>query len=148
MRLETTVTEGIPNAVISAMASAEFAGKFLDEVVGEILGAKNPRERPAEYYVQKPDFTIGCGPCGVELRLTGVSRDGRKASQFHQALTRLHELARSALQEAVNTKGLQIKVQFFVAIMLDSAIETAPGSGKYSNILESEAEWVETTASE
>ena len=52
----------------------------------KILGAKDPASRPAEYYVQVPDETICVEGYGIEVRLTGVSRSGRKAAQFHAAL--------------------------------------------------------------
>jgi len=146
MKLKAAMTDGMPGVIVEAMSSREFASSFLEQVVGEALGVEKPHLRPAEFYVQKPDFTINCGEFGVELRLTGVSREGRKAKQFHDALKALHELARNALQQAVNVKGLQYKVQLFCVMMLNGDVETSPGSGVYSNVLEHPAEWVESTS--
>lgn len=146
MKLKAVVTSDMPNAVAGVLSSKKFALAFLDQVVGEVLGVEEPRERPAEFYVQKPDFTVNCGGFGVELRLTGVSREGRKAKQFHDALTKLHELAKDALQKAMAKAEMQEQVQLFCVIMLTADVETAPGSGTYSNVLEHEAEWVKAAS--
>ncbi len=142
MKLKAVITYGAPQAVVDAMTSRKFLLVYMDEVLSALLGVSNPQERPAEYYVQEPDRTINLGSLGVELRLTGVSRAGRKSSQFHRALQTLQTLAKASLQEALDGSGHRVGVQVFTVIMLDGEVETEPGSGKYSNTLESEAEWV------
>lgn len=147
MKIKAVVTRGIPTAIETAMLSKELTEKLLSEVIGKALGVEDPLERPAEFYVQEPDYTICCGPFGVEIRLTGVTREGRKVAQFHKALERLHALARNTLQEALDMPSVdQMRVQLFCVIMLNGDVETAAGSGVYSNVLESKAEWVEKKA--
>jgi hypothetical protein len=68
-----------------------------------------------------------------------VSRNGRKAKQFHDALKDLVRIVRGTI-EAVLQPGQNC--QIFCVIMLDGEVETSPGSGHYSNNLESTPEWV------
>ena len=144
MKLKAVVTEGTPHPVVEALRTRGFATNFLVQVATEILGAENALARPAEFYVQIPDRTIYTGTgegYGVEIRLTGVSRNGRKAAQFHKALAKLHEIAKEKMAKALNnSQGL--RVQLFTVLMLDGDIETSPGSGVYSNMLEHPAEWI------
>ncbi|MBI1961502.1 MAG: hypothetical protein HYS45_02270 [Parcubacteria group bacterium] len=127
--------------LFKAFSSEGFARTFLENVLVGCLGAKDPAERPAEYYVQEPDPMVTVGVClGVELRLTGISRGGRTAKQFHDALKALKDLAARTIAENLKVG----RVQLFVVIMLDGDVETKPGSGQYSNVLESDAIWVET----
>ncbi len=144
VKLKAVITDGAPKLVVAAMSSQVFANRFLNEVVAKILGAENALERPAEFYVQLPDRTIYTRGLGVELRLTGVSRNGRKASQFHKALAKLHEIAKDALSNALKGRTVY-QIQLFTVLMLDGDIETSPGSGVYSNVLEHPAEWVTAT---
>ncbi|MBI2475327.1 hypothetical protein HYV69_02780 [Candidatus Uhrbacteria bacterium] len=125
------------------MSSKRFAMSFLVDVVTEILGPQSAIERPAEFYVQWPDRTVYTeSGFGVELRLTGVSRYGRKASQFHKALAKLHDIAKNEIADALATSACGTRIQLYTVIMLDGDIETSPGSGVYSSVLEHEAEWV------
>ena len=86
MKLKPAITRGVPESIVDAFGSEIFARAFLSEICEKILGAKDPASRPAEYYVQVPDETICVEGYGIEVRLTGVSRSGRKAAQFHAAL--------------------------------------------------------------
>jgi len=130
--------------VAKALRSPEFAAAFLTKVVGEHLGAENPLERPAEYYVQKPDWIIQANPgyYGVEFRLTGTTRNGRTPAQFHKALKETHALVKATIREALVAAKSGQRIQMFCVIMLDDSVEIVPGSGKYSNIIEAEAEWI------
>lgn len=143
MKLKAVVTQNVPECIMSAVGSPEFALAFLQGVVGGVFGVEDAAERPAEYYVQEPDRTICVGRAGVELRLTGVSRGARKTSVFHKALKALHDLAKERLQSAVNTLP-GYRVQLYTVLMLDGDIETAPGSGIYSCVVEHDPEWIET----
>ena len=143
MKLKAVITDGTPEPVVSAMSSKEFASSFLTEVVSETLGAEDAFQRPAEYYVQVPDRTIFTGGgFGVELRLTGVSRNGRSAKQFHNALKRLHQIAEGVIYYALIRCTPGTSVQLFTVLELDGEIETSPGSGEYSRFIEHPAEWV------
>jgi len=147
MQLKAVITRGAPEGLVEAFASELFAGNFLKQVVGACLGAQEPIKRPAEFYVQEPDRTVCVnGHIGVELRFTGVSRNGRKAKQFHAALTTLETLARQTISHALTSGGSLMKVQLFCVLMLDGDVETSPGSGQYSNVLETEAIWVSREA--
>lgn len=132
---------GVPPLVVEALSGTEFASAALQEVVGEALGVKNVLNRPAEYYVQFAD--VGPAPkrgmMGVEVRLTGVSRNGRKAKQFHDALRALECIVERTVMKTLD-RGK--KCQIFCVIMIDGDVETSPGSGNYSNNLESKPIWV------
>ena len=111
------------------------------------MGSVSNYKRPAEFYVQEPDRTVCVnGQIGVELRFTGVSRNGRKAAQFHKALNTLETLARQTISHVLTSGGSLMKVQLFCVLMLDGDVETAPGSGQYSDVLETEAIWVSREA--
>ncbi|MBI4812289.1 hypothetical protein HY798_02475 [Candidatus Falkowbacteria bacterium] len=143
VKLKAVVTEGTPARVFETMRSIRFVKSFLVEVATEILEAKDALARPAEFYVQTPDRTVNTeNGFGVELRLTGVSRNGRTPKQFHIALKRLHEIARAEIAVALDDCIGGTKIQLFTVIMLDGDIETTPGSGVYSNVLEHPAEAV------
>ena len=139
MKGKAVITRGTDEKVIVALSSKKFATSFLTEVLDECLGVYNPLARPAEFYVQEPDYTISIGEDGIEFRLTGSGRDTRTPAQFHKALKATHALIKSTIREVL-TSG---RIQLFCVIMLDGAIETAPGSGKYSNVIEADAEWIE-----
>ena len=98
-------------------------------------------DRPAEFYLQIADTgpSARVGMMGVEVRLSGVSRQGRTAKQFHLALEKLVEVVVRFV-----TKSLPVDktCQVFCVIMLDGDIETSPGSGQYSANIESEPQWV------
>jgi hypothetical protein len=150
VKLKAVVTEGTPEPVVEAIGSQVFATRFLTEVATDILGAKAALSRPAEYYVQIPDRSIFTGKnAGVELRLSGVSRNGRSAKQFHTALAKLHEIAKEMISNALSSDfNSGLCIQLFTVLMLDGDIETAPGSGEYSNVLEHPAELVEAKTTE
>lgn len=147
VKLKAVITDGAPQPVVEAMCSRGFTATFLVGVVQEILDAKDVLSRPAEFYVQHPDHTIyaGDGRFGVELRLTGVSRNGRTPKKFHDALKNLHAIAKEEIKLALQKCGPGSCVQLFTVLMLDGDIETSPGSGVYSNVLEHPAEWVTIT---
>lgn len=133
---------GTPETVNAALSGTEFANKVLSIVIGGALGVENVLKRPAEYYVQNADVGPASreGMMGVEVRLTGASRDGRKAKQFHDALKDLVVIVKVAVGKALLPGQ---KCQVFCVIMLDGEIETQPGSGVYNSNLESIAEWVD-----
>jgi len=144
MKGKAVVTRGIPDTVIRSLGGMDFIRQLLTKVIAEHLGAENPHGRPAEYYVQEPDYTVMVkhNVFGVEFRLTGVTRNGRTAAQIHKALRATHALVRAAIQLGLKAAKPACRVQMFCVIMLDAAIETAPGSRAYSNVIESDAEWV------
>ncbi len=143
VKLKAVITNNAPIELFQAFSSADFARSFLRCVAEENLGATNTMERPAEYYVQEPDRSIATGPnIGVELRLTGVSRNGRKASQFHGALHALVDIAEDIISDVLTELKGSEEVQLFCVLMLDGDIETEPGSGVYSSVLETEAIWI------
>ena len=144
MKLKAVVSSRAPEDLHEAFASQEFTALFMSQVLAECLGVENPHLRPAEFYVQRPDESVTIDDhLGVELRLTGVSRDGRKAALFHQALKALELLARQTIIQVLRDQGdSETEIQLFVVIMLDGDIETTPGSGIYSSVLENKACWV------
>ena len=141
MKLKAAITKGAPESVVEAMGSVSFAMAFLREICVNILGAENVLIKPAEYYIQEPDVTVNIGGgIGVELRLTGVSRNGRTAKQFHHALNGLHDLATETIRQALVLEGgAPPSIQLFTVLMLDGDVETSPGSGVYSSVLEASA---------
>ncbi len=141
MKLKAVITDSAPEALVEAFGGKDFALRFLTLIVGAHLDVLDPINRPAEYYVQEPDRTVCVGnKIGVELRFTGVSRNGRKAERFHKALAALVEIAKETIQSALGHDAQE--VQLFCVLMLDGDVETSPGSGKYSSVLESEPLWV------
>ncbi len=137
---------GATPAIVAALSGTPFAARVLTEVVGKALGVEGAMQRPAEYYVQHAD--TGAAPAegvmGVEVRLSGVSRDGRSPKMFHEALKSLDAIVQTTVMEALLPGE---RCQVFVVIMLDEQIETSPGSRTYSNNLESTAAWVEKPGS-
>ncbi len=136
---------GTPDAITLALSGTSFASEVLSKVVGEDLGVKNVLDRPAEYYLQMAD--IGPAPkegvMGIEIRLTGASRDGRTPKQFHSALKSLVSISTSAVKQAMVDAEIRDRgCQVFCVIMLDGPVETSPNSGQYSCNLESSPEWV------
>ena len=151
MKLEIVITQDAHPNFATFMSAWHFASCILRNVANEILEIKDANRRPAEFYVETPRFSVQAVndtrtemlPIGVELRLTGVSRNGRKAKQFHVALNMLHNCAKEQLQDVLESIGnYQRKVQLFTVLMLDGDVETSPGSGVYSNMLEHPAEWI------
>lgn len=132
---------GTPQDVADALSGSSFASEALSKVVGDALGVKDVLNRPAEYYVQTAD--VGPAPkegvMGVEVRLTGASRNGRTPKQFYEAMALLVTIVNKVVAHALPG---HMKCQTYCVIMLDSEIETFPGSGSYSRNLESNAEWV------
>jgi len=133
---------GTPESVVKALSGKAFSFDVLTSVIGVALGVSDVMNRPAEYYVQNADEgpSSANGVMGVEVRLTGASREGRTAKQFHSALKALVNVTKAIVSQSL-WEGE--RCQIFCVIMVDGDIETAPGSGKYSNNLESTAEWVE-----
>jgi len=108
-----------------------------------IFDIKQTEKRPAEFCVQLPTSLVKIGnSIGVELRLTGVSRNGRKAKQFHNALETVHSFTKDMIQRFLTNHNDKTKIQLFTTLELDGDVETPPGSGAYSNVLEHPAEWV------
>lgn len=144
MKGKAVITDGAPEEIIQAMGSKRFARSFLRDIIGKTLGAENVLERPAEYYLQKPDLVTNANDefYGIEFRLTGASRDGRTPAQFHKAIKDLHDLINTTVINALKLTKSNQGIQTFVVIMLDADIETNPGSGVYSNVIESEAKWI------
>ena len=133
---------GTPKSVLEALSGGEFASKVLSEVIGEVLGVKDVFTRPAEYYVQYADEgpSASDGVMGVEVRLTGVSRNGRTPKMFHSALEVLGFNVAYTVRKFLLVRK---RCQIFCVIMLDGEVETTPGSGQYSSSLEGKAIWVE-----
>ncbi len=143
MKLKAAITEGADQAIIDAFGSQRFATEFLMEVAEGHLWVNSALRRPAAFYVQKPDVTVNVGGgFGVELRLTGASRSGRTPKQFHEAIQALYNLAVCTISGELAVSGSESRFQLFVVIMLDGQVETAPGSNRYSNVLESPETWV------
>ncbi|MCL5794830.1 MAG: hypothetical protein M1338_00505 [Patescibacteria group bacterium] len=142
------INTAINPAIVKAMSSSQLAKKLIELVSGKCLGAANPLFRPSEYYMQWPDMAVAAidGTMGVEMRLTGVSRDGREPKQFHEALRVLHEVTKDTLKQAMEESGCRESIQLFTAIMLDGEVPVDPKSGLYSNILEHPAEWIKAGA--
>ena len=67
---------------------------------------------------------------------------------MQRTLRALHALVKQTLFQVLreNTRWFDLEIQIFVVIMIDGDIETAPGSGRYSNTLESEPEWVSSSS--
>ena len=126
---------GTPQEVVDAFSSNPFAASAL-MAVGEKLGIHDILSRPAEYYVQKAD--VGPAPrkgiMGVEVRISGVSRDGRTPKQFHDTLIEIVNIVRCTIEGRI---GSEDECQIFCVIMLDGAIEVSPSSGLYSVNVES-----------
>ncbi len=132
---------GTPPEFAVAFSGTRFATEILLRVIGKILGVEDVLSRPAEYYVQNADTgpAPAIGTMGVEVRLSGVSRNGRTAKQFHRAIEELELIVEQFVSSGLT--GSQ-RCQIFCVIMLDGEVETKPGSGKYSNNIESAGKWV------
>ena len=135
MKVRACVIGGHPN-LLKAFSSRAFATCVLGEIVKGIFGVHDVFSRPAEYHVES---AVG-GPSpdeeyiGVEVRMTDISRNGRPAKAFHQALKQLEDVA-----DVTACQGTTLRCQIFCVLELDGEIETAPGSGKYSSVLEGTA---------
>lgn len=136
MELKAAITKGAPARLIAAFGTMGFADAFLHDVVGTAFGIEDPLRRPAEYCVLEPDITNEAdGLIGVGVRLTGASRDGRTPKVFHDAQKALELLVERTTGEALHGTGKS--AQIFIVMVLDKEIEVSPGSGRYSNVLES-----------
>ncbi|MFA6018026.1 MAG: hypothetical protein WCT28_03265 [Patescibacteria group bacterium] len=136
-----------PRCFVDAFGSEAFARRVLLEVVGECFGAERVLDRPSEYYVQRPDEMVVIGnrqPLGVVVTISGVSRDGRRAKQFHAAMAKLCEIVKDTIEGALSVLDGAVDVQFFCLIQLDGQIELTPGSGTYGTQLE-QTGWVKHT---
>ena len=148
MKLKPAITDGAPPALFEAFRSSLFAKRFLEEVVEGTFGVESPEHRPAEYYVQLPDTTIQAEDevFGVEVRLSGVSQAGRTPKVHHGALKALEQLVADTAR--VGLKGVDVRVQILVVIMLDGDVPGLPKSpeeAQYGSLLESEARWVSSS---
>ncbi|MFZ2188872.1 MAG: hypothetical protein WAV73_04890 [Candidatus Moraniibacteriota bacterium] len=134
------ITEGAPSAVIAELNSPDFTTELLLGICEKIFGVEDVLLKPAEYGVEKVRFiTNNGGGIGVILRLDGIGRGIRKASQFHEALEKIHLITKSFIQKAL--KGTR-EVQLFSIIQLDEPIEMPQDSRIHGKILEYPAEWV------
>ena len=136
---------GVSQAVGRALSGGgDFATSVLVLVVGNALGVEKPLERPAEYQIMHAEIgsTAKGSIAGVCVRLTGVSRNGRTTKQIHVALRELERITVETLAVVLDAdQGCQVQC----VIGLDGEIETAPESGQYSAVIESEAVWVQGT---
>ena len=132
---------GTPERVSHRLSGTKFASWVLSSIAGDKLGATNVLDRPAEYYVQDADVGPANreGVMGVEVRLTGASRNGRTTKQLYSALDTLLNIVVQNVQ-AVLEEGERCQV--FCVLMLDGEIEYPADSGHYTSVLESEAVWV------
>jgi len=71
----------------------------------------------------------------VVVTISGASRDGRKAKQFHDGLGKLYGLVKETIEQLFALDET-VNVQFFCVIQLDGQIELTPGSGVYGTQLE------------
>jgi len=135
------VVIGGPESLREAFSSHDFARAVLESVVEGILDVPHVLQRPAEYYVQEADRAPAISSTsiiGVEVRMTGISRNGRTAKQFHDALKKLEDIVENTVI-ATLPHATAPRCQVFCALMLDGDVETAPGSGVYSSIIEGKA---------
>lgn len=142
MKLKAVLVGSFPEQAYEHFGSPGFTADFMDRVLGDCFGVKDPRNRPAEYYVQKPDRAnslSGHGILGLEVRLTGVSRNGRPTKIFHDALRALESVSEKALEKVLPVGE---KAQIFCVIMLDGDVENPPGSGNYSSVLENSPKFI------
>ncbi len=128
---------GTPDAVVRALSGKDFSRVVLLAVLGKVLGVSNVLNRPAEFYVQNADEGSS-DVMGVEVRLTGASRDGRTSEQFRLALAELVRVTKEAIKDALKPDE---SCQVFGVIMVDGDVEISPG--KYGPNLESKPEWVD-----
>lgn len=144
MKCKAAISDEAPRELFATFGGAPFAREVLDSVIGDALGVENPTGSPGEYYVQHPDKTVTVEDdvWGIEVRLTGVSRGSRKAAQFHRAIDALEAICIEHAVAALADTRDGGRAQVFCVIMLDGDIETAPGSGVYTNVIESKAVWV------
>jgi len=121
-----------------AFSSSAFARIVIGAVIQDILGVKDALDRPAEYYVQKADQgpALVEGMSGVEIRITGISRNGRTPKQFHKALAKLEDITEGVVL-GVGLDGA--RCQIFCVLILDGDVEVRPDSGVYSSVLEGTA---------
>ncbi len=144
MKFKAVLVGNVPADLRNTISSVEFAKLLFNEIVGKVFGVPYPATRPAEYYMQQPDEGVSVhGSWGVIMNLTGVSRGNRPSKLFHEAIKRLHGPTAELVHKTV---GEGNQAQVFAAIMLDGDIETQPGSGQYSSVIESSAEWIDGRA--
>lgn len=140
MKFKAVASRGLPQEVNDALGSRAFATELLRKVIGGCLGVEKPEARPAEFYVQEPDFTVNTGFHGVEVRLTGASRGNRTPRQFEQALETMHAIVVNAVSATLSDAESDETVQVFSVIMLDGDVPT--GGDKYACMLEHPPVWV------
>jgi hypothetical protein len=143
MEIGSIISSNAPECVVAAMKSRHFGEVLIGTVCGVILGVDNPHDRPAEFLVTEPIIAINSGNFpGVTVRLKGVSRDGRAPKKFHDALNTLHSLVVEKLGLVMTEQPVGDEVQVFVILELDKEVPVDKDSGRYSTILEHEAEIV------
>lgn len=139
MKIKPAVTEGTPEPVLEALNSKHIARRIYTEVLQGPLRVKSMG--PAEWYIQRADETIEVeeGSFGCEVRLTGVSRNPKRSEQdFWDAREVLERIYRETIEENL---PVGMKMQLFVAIMLDAPIRDE--RGRDTTIVEGDAVWVE-----
>jgi len=142
MKIVIAATDGMPEAVLTALGSKEFAKHSL-KVIENNLNARETSQKPAEYCVQKPHITTNLGALGVSLTLKGVSRETRASEQFHRALQALHDLAEAILVDALKSAKNAPRVQLFCTMELDGDIKVPDAWGRgYSRLLEHPPVWL------
>ena len=113
-KFKATATEHLPGNLAEYLSSTNFSRRLLKEVLGAELRVKNPLMRPAEHYMQRPDFSVAAEEnyWGVELALTKVSvLDGR---HFAGALDAMVRILREAIHEHVPV-GTHIQIYCVIA---------------------------------
>ena len=146
MKIKAAVTaDKRLDALVAHLDSPHFCVELMERVLGNALGAKDPCEHPAAYYVQTTDRSVQIGQnlCGVEVRLTGASvTPARTDAAFHDALRTMREMYAIAIREKVPAGT---RVELFVAIMVDGHVRNSEG---YSvSVIEAGPEWLEGQAS-
>ncbi len=130
MKFKPVLPSGNKEA-FNTLNSPEFEIALLTGVCDKIYGIKDVLERPAEFYVQKPDIRIREGEkvLGTEIRLTGVARNGRTVKQHHDALVETAKITSDFLAR-FGTR------ETFSVLMLDGEIPLLDDPTRYSSVPE------------
>ncbi len=143
MKGKATMSRGLPDEVVEAFRSDEFARGFVIDVIEGVFGVKYARFRPAAFYAQAPDEMGQVEPdfYGVIFTLSGVTRsDVREPKRFHDALRKTRDVCVKALQRVLH--GDQT-VHLFINMMLAGDVPMPPEfGGGYSNVHETPEAWV------
>ncbi|USN53340.1 MAG: hypothetical protein H6760_04205 [Candidatus Nomurabacteria bacterium] len=143
MRLQITVTNDVDVDVIHrVLKSPAFANKLFHEIVGTLFPEQTVG--PAEFMIEEPVRALGCvpeTPLGIRLTLLEVRQDRIPVKTFHQLVAKMTELLGTALTAYLGPRAGHVQTCSF--LMLDRAIETTPGSGILSTVINSEPRWVD-----